>query len=324
MNRQAMNNSMNRMPPTVAKVRSSKYIPPPSIESFTGYSPQKIKQSHTSPKRQPPAFDDAILAALDPAEREAFSLEKQRQIMEEIEKQKKDNDVSSRVARTMAYNQRSCRTLQSIDETSLQNKSSRMEEMSMEDKSSALLDPAEREALSLEDQRQIMEQIEKQKKDDDASTISAREKTFNQRRPASVAQLTASCRNLEFIEGTPMQIKLSYNELSMADNGSIINDSQKYKLREKLGYCLQCRHLPTLLYKVKKNNFNPFKTTKEARAVAGQCAGGICFICHPDKDPITRCKRLSFRLSSIAPTPPPPGRKTVRASSTRNMEGLNY
>ena len=320
-----MNNSMNRMPPPpVAKGHSIKYIPPPSIESFMDQSPQKMKQAHPSPQRKPPAFDVAILAALDPAEREAFSLEKQRQIMEEIEKQKKDNDVSSRVARTMAFNQRSCRTLQSIDETSIQYKSSSMEEMRVEDNSPDLLDPAEREALSLADQRQIMEQIEKQKNDDDASITAAREIVFNQRRPASVAQLTASCRNLEIIEGTPMQIKLSYNEISMEDNGSIMNDSQKYKLREKFGYCLQCRHLPTLLYKVKKNKFNPFKTVKEARAVAGQCASGICFICHPEKDPVTRCKRSSFRLSSIAPTPPSPGRKTARASSTRNMEGLNY
>jgi hypothetical protein len=54
----------------------------------------------------PPAIDDDILAALDPAEREAL-LEEQRQIMQHIEKQKANDEASSAAAKAMAFDQRS-------------------------------------------------------------------------------------------------------------------------------------------------------------------------------------------------------------------------
>lgn len=54
----------------------------------------------------PPNIDEDILAALDPAEREAI-LEEQRKIMEQIEKDKTNNNASGAAARAMAFDQRS-------------------------------------------------------------------------------------------------------------------------------------------------------------------------------------------------------------------------
>jgi hypothetical protein len=56
----------------------------------------------------PPALDidESILNALEPAEREAF-LEEQRQILEQIEREKSNNEASGATARAMAFDQRS-------------------------------------------------------------------------------------------------------------------------------------------------------------------------------------------------------------------------
>lgn len=59
-----------------------------------------------APPQMAPEIDDDILAALDPAER-AEILEEQRKIMEQIEKDKKNNDASSAAAKAMAFDQRS-------------------------------------------------------------------------------------------------------------------------------------------------------------------------------------------------------------------------
>jgi hypothetical protein len=60
------------------------------------------------PPAAPPSIgiDEDILAALDPAERDAL-LEEQRKIMEQIEKERSNNDASSATARAMAFDQRS-------------------------------------------------------------------------------------------------------------------------------------------------------------------------------------------------------------------------
>jgi hypothetical protein len=53
-----------------------------------------------------PDIDEDVLAALDPAEREAL-LEEQRNIMEQIEKEKANNQASNAAARAMAFDLRS-------------------------------------------------------------------------------------------------------------------------------------------------------------------------------------------------------------------------
>ena len=82
-----------------------------------------------------------------------------------------------------------------------------------------------------------------------------------------------------------LQNDLAYNEMTMGANGSVMSREEKQSLREKHGFCTECEGLPTLLYAVKKSKLNPLWVTKDPRAVAGECAGGVCFICHPDQDP---------------------------------------
>mmetsp|Transcript_110166 Transcript_110166/g.318437 ORF Transcript_110166/g.318437 Transcript_110166/m.318437 type:complete len:554 (-) Transcript_110166:100-1761(-) len=73
--------------------------PPPAPESNLLDMPEAM-----SPPQ--PEIDEDILAALDPAEREAI-LEEQRKIMAQIEKEKDQNNASSAAARAMAFDQRS-------------------------------------------------------------------------------------------------------------------------------------------------------------------------------------------------------------------------
>jgi hypothetical protein len=110
--------------------------PPPPMESSSAYSPSAppaasapcfedlldTQQHHhhqthnhslmdmqaVPPPAAPPSIgiDEDILAALDPAERDAL-LEEQRKIMEQIEKERSNNDASSATARAMAFDQRS-------------------------------------------------------------------------------------------------------------------------------------------------------------------------------------------------------------------------
>jgi hypothetical protein len=106
------------------------------------------------------------------------------------------------------------------------------------------------------------------------------------------------------VKTSPLQRKLSYIELTMEDSGKLVNNSKKRELREKYGYCLGCEGLPIQLFKVKKNALNPFRVRKAPRAVAGECAGGVCYACQPQQDPslspeqrrkTLMCKSSSFR-----------------------------
>mmetsp|Transcript_124811 Transcript_124811/g.186461 ORF Transcript_124811/g.186461 Transcript_124811/m.186461 type:complete len:841 (+) Transcript_124811:30-2552(+) len=87
---------------------------------------------------------------------------------------------------------------------------------------------------------------------------------------------------------------LAYNEMTMGANGSVMNREEKQSLRARYGYCTECEGLPTLLYVVKKSRLNPLWVTKEPRAVAGECSGGVCFVCYPDQDPRRRHRQPRY------------------------------
>jgi hypothetical protein len=71
------------------------------------HQPNSLEMMQAVPPPAPqPDIDEDVLAALDPAEREAL-LEEQRQIMEQIEKLKANNQASGAAARAMAFDQRS-------------------------------------------------------------------------------------------------------------------------------------------------------------------------------------------------------------------------
>jgi hypothetical protein len=100
-------------------------VAPPSMSSAPMYEPSApafedlldgghhhqpnsldMMQAVPPPMDAPPDIDEDVLAALDPAERESL-LEEQRQIMEQIEKTKANNQASGAAARAMAFDQRS-------------------------------------------------------------------------------------------------------------------------------------------------------------------------------------------------------------------------
>jgi len=78
-------------------------LPPPPPDSLMDMPAVPPPMAAVPP---PMDIDEDILAALDPAEREAI-LEEQRKIMEQIEKDKANNNASGAAARAMAFDQRS-------------------------------------------------------------------------------------------------------------------------------------------------------------------------------------------------------------------------
>jgi hypothetical protein len=103
-------------PPPAMMMRAPAAPSAPCFEDLL--DSQQQQQQHTMnplagmhvvpPPAAPPApiIDEDVLGALDPAEREAL-LEEQRQIMEQIEKEKSNNQASSSAARAMAFDLRS-------------------------------------------------------------------------------------------------------------------------------------------------------------------------------------------------------------------------
>ncbi len=82
-----------------------------------------------------------------------------------------------------------------------------------------------------------------------------------------------------------LQLNLAYNEMSVSANGSVLSREEKSEIRFRHGYCRECEGLPIQLFSIKKSRLNPLWVTKEPRDVPRECAGGICFVCHPDRDP---------------------------------------
>jgi len=101
-------------------------LPPPSMPSMGGdlfdmgmpsapmFEDLHMQQQQHPPPMPPPMeaappaldIDESILNALEPAEREAF-LEEQLKILEQIEREKSNNEASGAAARAMAFDQRS-------------------------------------------------------------------------------------------------------------------------------------------------------------------------------------------------------------------------
>jgi len=84
---------------------------------------------------------------------------------------------------------------------------------------------------------------------------------------------------------------LAYNELSVASDGKVVTTAEKSDLRFKLGYCKECPGAPILLYNIIKSKINPLWVTRDPRFIAGECGGGICFVCHPEQEQILRTSR---------------------------------
>lgn len=123
------------------------------------------------------------------------------------------------------------------------------------------------------------------------------------------------------IEGTMQQQRLAYNEMTVAGDGRVLTDANKRTERAKLGYCMECQGMPILLYHMKKSRLNPLWVTKEPRAVAGECAGGICFACHPDRDPANKGKPRYSNAYIRSPVPQD-ARRSIGAIGHRKIPVL--
>ena len=94
--------------------------------------------------------------------------------------------------------------------------------------------------------------------------------------------------------------ELSYNEMTVGANGSVMDKREKAALRKRHGFCVECMGIPVELYMIKKSRMNPLWVTKEPRDVPGVCLDGVCLVCHPELDPQRR--GTNYRRSN-RPTP---------------------
>lgn len=109
-----LNSSLPPPPPLSMDATYAMPPPPPaflappeaSAPSFEDLLGNQHYHDMPTPVPPPPEIDEDILAALDPAEREAI-LEEQRKILEQIEKERSNDVASSAAARAMAFDQRS-------------------------------------------------------------------------------------------------------------------------------------------------------------------------------------------------------------------------
>lgn len=80
-----------------------------------------------------------------------------------------------------------------------------------------------------------------------------------------------------------LQVNLAYNEMTVGPNGNVLSREEKAAMRLRHGFCRECEGAPVQLFSIKINRL--LWVTKEPRSVPGECAEGICFVCHPDRDP---------------------------------------
>eukprot|EP00934_Nitzschia_sp_Nitz4_P004503 Nitzschia sp. Nitz4//scaffold81_size91200//8562//11003//NITZ4_004974-RA/size91200-processed-gene-0.96-mRNA-1//1//CDS//3329558674//4493//frame0 len=87
-----------------------------------------------------------------------------------------------------------------------------------------------------------------------------------------------------------LRISLAYNEMTVNDNGVVMEIEEKRDLRYKHGLCTTCKGIPVRLYAITRRKFNPW-AAKQPLNEEGQCENGVCFVCHPEKDPSQKGKR---------------------------------
>lgn len=89
-----------------------------------------------------------------------------------------------------------------------------------------------------------------------------------------------------------LRVSLAYTEMTMGANGSVMSRAEKLELRARNGFCKECEGIPVQLFTIKKSRLNPLWVTREPLNVTGECENGVCFVCHPDKDPSRKHKML--------------------------------
>jgi hypothetical protein len=77
-------------------------------------------------------------------------------------------------------------------------------------------------------------------------------------------------------------MNLSYMDMQISSDGSVLGREQIRELREQHGFCTECQGEPIRLYNIKKNRYNLLWRSKEPRNVEGECIDGKCLACHPN------------------------------------------
>ncbi len=90
-------------------------------------------------------------------------------------------------------------------------------------------------------------------------------------------------------------MNLSYTDMVIGHDGSVLRRDQIAELRKRHGYCMECSGEPVRLFNVRKSRINPLWSQKEPRTVEGESFNGQCISCHPELDP----RRSRRRLASL-------------------------
>lgn len=77
---------------------------------------------------------------------------------------------------------------------------------------------------------------------------------------------------------------LSYSDMTVDSNGSLISKDAKALNRSRLGYCTTCPGVPVLLFDIKKSRLNPLWFSRQPRTVDGEVLDGRCLRCAKEND----------------------------------------
>lgn len=76
------------------------------------------------------------------------------------------------------------------------------------------------------------------------------------------------------------------NEMRVGANCCAISREERAERRLRHGFCPECKGArPVQLFWIKRSKLNPLWVTKVPRSVPSECADGVCYVCHPDRDP---------------------------------------
>ena len=116
--------------------------------------------------------------------------------------------------------------------------------------------------------------------------------------PAASARPTLSGRQGSVMNFEPRS--LSYHNMILNIDGSVLSQDLIKGLRERQGYCVTCPGEPVKLYEIRKSKLNPLWKSKENISVMHESYNGVCLKCNPQMDPFKEQRRTSLQFSLSA------------------------
>ena len=90
---------------------------------------------------------------------------------------------------------------------------------------------------------------------------------------------------------------LSYTNMLLNPDGSVLTKDHIRELRERQGFCTTCQGEPIKLYEIRKSKLNPLWKAKEQISVMHESYNGVCLRCNPQMDPFKAQRRTSLQFS---------------------------